>query len=68
MNENYRGKCLTCEHWGGNANFMGGNIEQLRGATGKCYDKGSNNPNYYNGERLSSNDGCGSWKKHPKVN
>jgi hypothetical protein len=26
MDNNDRGKCLTCEYWGGNVNFYGGNM------------------------------------------
>ena len=61
-------KCLTCEHWGGNSTLMyGGSLEECRQATGKCSDSKSNNPNYYNGNRLSANDGCNFWVKHPRL-
>jgi hypothetical protein len=56
-------KCLTCEHWGGNAKFSGGNIESFRQATGKCFCKGT--PHYYNNDRLTADDGCDSWNMHP---
>jgi len=46
-------KCGTCEHWGGIA---------MGSSTGKCYDR-SSNPHYYNGDILSANDGCQSWKQ-----
>ena len=58
-------KCLTYEYWGGNARFSGGNIESFRQATGKCFCKGT--PHYYNNDRLTADDGCSSWKKHPQL-
>jgi len=60
------GKCLTCEHWGGNTKVAGGNFEPFKQATGKCFCSGKNNPHYANGDRLTANDGCMFWEKHPQ--
>jgi len=48
------GKCGSCIHWGGNATGR---------SIGKCFNKGSNNPHYFNGDRLSADDGCQFWSK-----
>ena len=60
----YGQKCLTCQYWGGNAGFNGHDLDRFMRATGRCYCKGVNNPNYYNGNHLSAADGCNFWEKH----
>ncbi|MDR1948183.1 MAG: hypothetical protein LBQ38_02215 [Spirochaetaceae bacterium] len=56
-------KCLTCEHWGGNAMIITTkDFEPFRSATGKCHCKGTTN--YANNVYLSSDDSCSSWEKH----
>jgi len=64
------GKCLTCQHWGGNYSFGGissrgsDDIEQFRYKTGTCDCSGVNNPYYQSGERLTADNGCGFWEKN----
>jgi len=66
-NDNEYRKCLTCEHWGGNIGFTGGDIERFGQASGKCYCKGGNNPHYLYGDRMAANDGCDFWERHPRL-